>query len=154
MSNSWNLKPKQSKFMSYWLFQGNPKYYRIIDGIRDFEQMPWLVTRYGKEISPGDGVLIWKAGEKAGIYAIAEIIESAKIITNLPDITYWIDTSRIGVKPSAKIRFTSKLLEKPLLRENLKLDPILKTLMVIRQPNCTNYKVTQEQWQRVYELRE
>jgi len=26
--------------MTYWLFQGNPKYYRIIDGIRDFEQMP------------------------------------------------------------------------------------------------------------------
>jgi len=43
--------------MAYWLFQGNPKYYRIIDAIRDFEQMPWLVTRYGKEIMPGDGVL-------------------------------------------------------------------------------------------------
>ena len=28
--------------MAYWLFQGNPKYYRVIDGIRDFEQMPWL----------------------------------------------------------------------------------------------------------------
>ncbi|WP_199306625.1 hypothetical protein [Anabaena sphaerica] len=36
--------------MTYWLFQGNPKYYRIIDGIRDFEQMPWLVTRYAKDI--------------------------------------------------------------------------------------------------------
>ena len=22
--------------MAYWLFQGNPKYYRILDGIRDF----------------------------------------------------------------------------------------------------------------------
>ncbi|MEH2027048.1 hypothetical protein [Nostoc sp.] len=32
--------------MAYWLFQGNFKYYRIIDGIRDFEQMPWLATRY------------------------------------------------------------------------------------------------------------
>jgi hypothetical protein len=52
--------------------------------------------------------------------AIAEIIEPPKIITNPPEIGYWIDTSRIGVKPCAKIRFTSKLLEKPLLRENLK----------------------------------
>lgn len=57
--------------MTYWLFQGNPKYYRIIDGIRDFEQMPWLTTRYAKDMAPGDGVLIWKAGDKAGIYAIA-----------------------------------------------------------------------------------
>ena len=52
--------------------------------------------------------------------AIAEIIEPPKIITSPPEIGYWIDTSRIGVKPCAKIRFTSKLLEKPLLRENLK----------------------------------
>jgi hypothetical protein len=35
--------------MAYWLFQGNPKYYRILDGIRDFTQMPWFVTRYAKE---------------------------------------------------------------------------------------------------------
>ncbi|MBE8971364.1 EVE domain-containing protein [Nostocales cyanobacterium LEGE 12452] len=139
--------------MTYWLFQGNPKYYRIIDGIRDFEQMPWLTTRYAKDIAPGDGVLIWKSGDKAGIYAIAEIIESSKNIENPTDIGYWIDTSRAMNKTYSKIRFTSKLLDKPLLREDLKLDSVLKTLMVIRQPNATNYKVTQQEWQRVHELR-
>jgi hypothetical protein len=36
---------------------------------------------------------------------------------------------------------------------NLKQDPILKNLMVIRVPNGTNYKVTQQEWQRVHELR-
>lgn len=139
--------------MTYWLFQGNPKYYRIIDGIRDFEQMPWLATRYAKEMAAGDGVLIWKSGDQSGIYAIAEIIEPPKIIASPPDIGYWIDTSRVGVKPCARIRFTSKLLEKPLLRENLKQDPVLKNLIVIRQPNATNYRITQQEWQRVHELR-
>ncbi|MEA5595736.1 MAG: EVE domain-containing protein [Nostocales cyanobacterium 94392] len=139
--------------MSYWLFQGNPKYYRIIEGIRDFEQMPWLTTRYALDMVPGDGVLIWKSGDKAGIYGIAEIIKSPELIKNPPDIGYWIDTSRIGTKPCAKIRFTSKLIDKPLLKEDLKLDPVLKTLTVIRQPNSTNYKVTQQEWLRVYELR-
>jgi hypothetical protein len=48
--------------MTYWLFQGNPKYYRIIDGIHGFEQMPWLATCYAKDMVVGDGVLrkeIW-----------------------------------------------------------------------------------------------
>jgi IS4 transposase len=63
-----------------WLFQGNPKYYKVIEAIRDFEQLPWTVTRYVK-------------------------------------------------------------------------DPVLKDLTVIRQPNSTNFKVTKEQWQRVFELR-
>jgi hypothetical protein len=35
------------------------------------------------------------------VETIAEIIEAPKIITSLPDIAYWIDTTRIGVKPCA-----------------------------------------------------
>jgi hypothetical protein len=116
-------------------------------------QMPRLVTRYAKDMAVGDGVLIWKAGDQAGIYAIAQIIEPPKIIVSPPDIGYWIDPICVGVKPCAKIRFTSKLLEKPLLREHLKQDPVLKNLMVIRQPNATNYKITQQEWQHVHELK-
>ena len=140
--------------MAYWLFQGNPKYYRILDGIRDFTQMPWLVTRYAKEMQPGDGVLIWMAGPEAGIYAIAEIIDTPKPMPEPPDIGYWLDKSRLGKKEiSATLRFTDKLLERPLLRSGLKQDPVLKSLIVLRQPNATNFKVTAVEWQRVYELK-
>ncbi|MCT7953084.1 EVE domain-containing protein [Ancylothrix sp. C2] len=138
--------------MKYWLFQANPKYYRLGDAIRDSEQMPWLVTRYVNEMTVGDGVLIWQAGEKAGIYATAEIIEQPKMVDKQPDIDYWLDKSRLGSKPQATIRFTKKLLDAPLLRENLKQDPILKSLSVIRQPNATNYKVTPQEWQQIHEI--
>ncbi len=115
--------------------------------------MPWLVTRYGKDIAPGDGVLIWKSGQDAGVYASAEIIEPPKMLEKVPDIGYWIDKSRLGSKPQARIRFTSKLLEKPLLRKNLKEDPILRNLLVIRAPSNTNFKLTPQEWQRVHELK-
>jgi hypothetical protein len=59
--------------MAYWLFQGNPKYYRIIDAIGDFVQMPWLVTRYAKDMAAGDGVLIWKAGQDAVLKSLGVI---------------------------------------------------------------------------------
>jgi hypothetical protein len=45
------------------------------------------------------------------------------------------------------------MIEKLLLRAYLKQDPLLQSLEVIRQPNCTNYKVTPEQWKRIHELR-
>ena len=117
--------------MAYWLFQGNPKYYRILDGIRDFTQMPWLVTRYAKEMQLGDGVLVWMSGKDAGVYAIAEIIESPKLMPELPDSGYWLDKSRLGDKPFATLRFTDKLLERPMLRSDLKQDPVLKSLTVL-----------------------
>lgn len=55
--------------MTYWLFQGNLKYYRVIDGIHNFEQIPWLATSYAKDMAPGDEVLIWQSGDQLGIYA-------------------------------------------------------------------------------------
>jgi predicted RNA-binding protein with PUA-like domain len=138
--------------MAYWLFQGNPKYYRVLDGIRDFEQMPWLVTRYGKDIATGDGVLVWVSGKEAGIYAIAQVTEPPQVITKLPDRKYWADPNRATGKQQATIRFISKLLGSPLLKTILLKDPLLKNLLVIRAPNSTNFKVTQEEWQRVHEL--
>ncbi|MCT7952566.1 EVE domain-containing protein [Ancylothrix sp. C2] len=50
------------------------------------------------------------------------------------------------------VTFTKKLLEIPLLGENLKQDPILKSLSVIRRPNPTKYKFTPQEWQQIHEI--
>ena len=52
------------------------------------------MTRYAQAIVPDDGVLLWKAGEQAGIYAMAtprssayaEVIEPAQHLTEELDI--------------------------------------------------------------------
>ena len=147
--------------MSYWLFQRNPKYYRIVAAIKDFALMPWLVTRYAKEMAIGDGVLLWIAGAGAGIYAkvvrtlwYAEIVEAPRTWESRPDIGYWIETSKLTpTSLHAKLRFTTKLVDKPLLRSDLLNDEVLKNLTVIRAPNSTNFKISAEQWQRVFELK-
>ncbi len=135
--------------MAYWLFQSNPKYYRLLDAIKDLEQMPWLVTRYGKEMAIADQVIIWMSGTEAGIYALAQIIALPEILTTIPDAQYWFDASRLQGKTQATIKFTHKLIEQPLLKQELKQDPVLKNLLVIRAPNSTNFKVTPEQWSRL-----
>ena len=140
--------------MNYWLFQGNPNFYRLLDAIRDLDEMFWLVTRYAKQIQVGDGVLIWMSGQDAGIYAVAEVIEPPQILTELPEAEYWLDSDRFRQdKPHVKIRFLRKLLGQPLRRFELKYDQILRDLLVIRVPNSTNFKVTAEQWQRVYQFK-
>jgi predicted RNA-binding protein with PUA-like domain len=139
--------------MAYWLFQSNPKYYRILDAIRDLEEMPWLVTRYGKQIAVGDGVLVWMSGEQAGIYAIAEIVSPPQVLTELPDLDYWLDSDLTKDKSFVTIRFLRKLLGQPLRRTELKQDRILANLLVIRAPNSTNFKVTLEEWERVRQLK-
>ncbi len=138
--------------MAYWLFQGNPKYYRVLDALRDYQQMPWLTTRYAKDLALGDEVIVWLAGPAAGIYALATIAELPRLRPDPPDRDYWLDKSRIGSKPQALLQFTQKFLQQPLLRPALKQDPVLQHLLVLRAPNSTNFKVTLEQWQRVQAL--
>jgi hypothetical protein len=110
--------------------------------------MPWRVTRYGKEMQPGDGVILWMAGPEAGIYALAEIT-AAPQMQPPTDLDYWVDRTMAGQKPVAQLRFTHKYLEQPLLRRTLMQQQILPVLPVIIQPNCTNYRITPEQWQQV-----
>ena len=140
--------------MNYWLFQANPKHYRLLDAIRDCDAIFWLVTRHTKDIAVGDGVLVWMSGENAGIYAVAEVIEAPHLLTKIPHEDYWLDRDRFREdKPHVKIRFLRKLLGQPLRRLELKRDRILRDLLVIRAPYSTNFRVTPEQWQQVYQLK-
>jgi formylglycine-generating enzyme required for sulfatase activity len=149
-------KAKPTSLKNYWLFQGNPKSYRMLDAIRDLEEIFWSINRYKKDIAVGDGVLIWVSGKESGIYAFGEVIEPVKKLEELPEIDYWIDTSLLDTKRNqdqVRIRLTSKLLEKPLLRKELKQDFILNNLAVIRLNRGSIFKVTPEEWRRVHELK-
>jgi len=66
--------------MAYWLFQGNPKYYRVAEAIRDLNEMTWIVTRYARDIVAGNEALIWASGKDGGIYAMAEVTQPPQVI--------------------------------------------------------------------------
>lgn len=140
--------------MDYWLFQANPKHYRILDAIQNLVEMPWLVTRHRTEIRIGDGVLVWLAGPAAGIYAIAEVTTLPAPLAVIPDVNYWLTPATIRAeRPRVMIRFVRKLIGQPLRRQELKQDQILRHLLVIKAPSGTNFRVSLEQWQRVYSLK-
>ncbi len=133
----------------FWLFQANPKYSRILDGIRELEGMHWLVTRYAQQIAVGDRVLIWVAGKDAGIYAIATVTQSPHFVDRPPDFDYWLLPLRAIGRFYAPVQFTHKLLDDPILKTIVRHDPVLSQLQVLRTPHNTNFKVTPEEWHQV-----
>ena len=67
-----------------WLFQGNPKYYRIRPALHHFmatsKPTTWLVKAHKNEVSAGDEVFFWEAGPKAGLVGWGEVqTEPARI---------------------------------------------------------------------------
>src|SRR5688572_21187044 len=65
--------------MRYWLFKTNPSTeYDIDERLRHPEpRITWRVTRYAKEIEPGDVAFVWRCGRDPsrdrGICAVVEI---------------------------------------------------------------------------------
>jgi hypothetical protein len=68
------------------------------------------------------------------------------------DVGYWSDQWCVGGKSGAKIRFRSFCVTKATAEGKLKVRSCLETVAVIRQPNATNYKITQQKWQRIYKF--
>ncbi|NJL03281.1 MAG: EVE domain-containing protein [Spirulinaceae cyanobacterium SM2_1_0] len=132
-----------------WLFQANPRYSRIYEAIASRDQIYWLVTRYGREILPGDRVALWLAGQQAGVYALGCVQALPQYYDVPPDWEIWLAPARAQARTYVPVQLTQKLLTQPLLKSELERDRHLQHLAVIRVPPGTNFRVTPAQWQQL-----
>jgi hypothetical protein len=144
-----------------WLFQANPSKFDIDSFLATHPaEFTWLVTRYRREIMPGDQVFIWRSNnettnEQGGVIAETAVIASA---TPLPDhpkpLPYWTDPSEAqGVRDQARLRLVRIAGKRTVLRRDwLKEDPILRDLTILKMANATNYEVLPEQAVRLNAL--
>ncbi|OBG73497.1 hypothetical protein A5701_23915 [Mycobacterium sp. E3305] len=135
-----------------WIFQANPKRWDLLDFLAKPSTQPgsvddWTLSRYAKDVSDGDTALLWTAGDRAGIYATGTIVGES------------FTRSRQGGEPkgappeSLAIRYRlDRILDHPVLRRDLVNHPILKDLLIIREPQGTNFPVTEQQWEALRPL--
>ena len=55
----------------YWLFQSNPKVFRLKEALAAEALQSFAVKAHKKAIKGGDKVILWQAGKNAGCYALA-----------------------------------------------------------------------------------
>ncbi|OBJ40193.1 hypothetical protein A5621_10965 [Mycobacterium colombiense] len=133
-----------------WIFQANPL--RRFDLIRYLKQPStrpgstgsWSLKRYADEVAEGDTVLLWSAGDDAtaGIYATGTILGTKF----QRDRQEGEDDNVPASEWAIRYRLDQILLDHPVVRRDLKVDPVLKDLSIIQQAQGTNFKVTAEQW--------
>lgn len=122
-----------------WIFQCNPKTWdvlTVLDRDMPFDD-DWTVNQYRGQPQVGDTAYIWRAGDDAGIYAVARIASEEHAVPgdaigeNKVDITY------------------QRRVDPPLLKARLLGNSLTAGLSVIRNPQGSNFKVTQEQAQAI-----
>jgi len=90
---------------SYWIFQGNPEIFDITRALRGGHLKSWKVAAHKDKIKPGDKVIIWQTGSKAGCYALAEVTSEVELMPEKDfERQYYSnpfeikDTERVGLK--------------------------------------------------------
>jgi len=139
------------------VFQFNPAIYKWFDRIKqNRETEQWLTSRHVSDIREGDKVVIWASGEKAGVYAIGEIVKNPRKSPLAPEQEkYWAnkeDVCKFQEKYSVIIKYLKVIIDRPLLEDECSKDPILSDMPVLKQPQGTNFPLTKEQWNRILEL--
>ena len=142
-----------------WIFQGSQLKYKIIEMLNDKKvsnEFTWRVKQYKRNISIGHIGLIWISGEKAGIYAVSEILSDPdNFVETDAEKEYRIDstTDEEGSLLRVKMKLKKNLTNNPIIKETIKNKNGLQNLSVLKQPWAgTNFKVTSDEWKLIKEL--
>jgi hypothetical protein len=139
-----------------WIFQGNPQRYDVLNALADenLTDDMWLVSRYQNLIRAGHIGLIWMSGKEGGIYAVVDITSNPQMMYDSEQSTkYWLNESdQKQMMLRVKIHYKVKLINNPILKEELKNVNELHDMEIFRRPIGTNFKVTNNEWQAILKL--
>lgn len=147
---------KDNEDVSVWMFQGNPKLYDILNALSDPEignTIHWTVNQYKNKIRKDHLVLLWMSGEEAGIYALGRIeTDPAVVSESEEEKKHWLESDTKPEKLKVRITILRRLINKPILRSELKIIPELSNLSILRQPTGTNFPVRGYEWEIIASL--
>ena len=140
--------------INYWIFQGSPEIYDIERALKAGHIKSWKVAAHKNKIKPGDKVILWKAGNKAGCYALAEVVSEVGFIEEEAyEKQYYLkNESAEKQEGRVKIKIIKYLADDPVLWNEIKELPEFEQFNAGKQG--TNFSATKEQFEAIVEMTE
>ena len=130
--------------MAHWLMKSEPESYSWDDLVRD-GATEWDGVRNNaarlhlKAMKPGDEAFFYHSMSDKAVVGIMKIVRSAEPDPKAPD---WV---RVRVEPVRK-------LERPVTLADIKAEPSLSKMELIRQSRLSVAPVRDEEWKKVLEM--
>lgn len=144
------------KNASIWIFQANPMRYDVVQALSDNgvgNRLHWLVNRHQEAIKSGHLGIIWMSGKEAGIYALARVESNPGMMREFPEErNYWLEAGEPIEALRVELLILKSLINRPVLRKELKAIPGLQSLSIFKQAQGTNFPVTSEEWRLISSL--
>lgn len=137
-----------------WIFQGNPNRFDIDDYLSRYpELIYWHTPRYTHDILIGERAFIWRSGPDAGAIAIGTVVEVPIQASHVEHPEALGDDLWLKEKPDPNDQETGIRLDELRLtvtqnlvsRGTVKTDPVLASMNLIRMPNGTVFKLSEEE---------
>jgi flagellar biosynthesis GTPase FlhF len=139
---------KELEGPSFWIFQGNPKYYDVLGAVNEYNTITWSVNQYPKQIKKDDKAYIWLSGSEGGIVASGNVLCDPQIMD--PDLNDPYNKSdSLNREPylAVEIELQRKLSNAIVKRTTLRADERTKRMEILTYPGATNFRVTKEEEQ-------
>jgi hypothetical protein len=135
--------------VAQWLLQCNPRKWRIFDYLAAGNEIgSWSVGRYLDRPAAGDDFALWLTGPHGGVGAFGTVQAPAQTVDGSWDREFWADQEQLdGISWSLPIRVTDEFLRNPIPRDQIRADPRLAAMQVLRTPASTNpFPITDTEW--------
>ncbi|MDP9314434.1 MAG: EVE domain-containing protein, partial [Chloroflexota bacterium] len=128
-----------------YIFQSNPSYYDLPGAVNALREINWDVNRYVDSIHPGDTVYLWESGDNAGIVAVAHVTSHPGPLGAAPGEEPYLRSLRESRDLNQVRLVVDRVLPRRVTRVELKDHPVLSNMLIMRAPNSTNFKLTDEE---------
>ena len=137
---------------NYWIFQANPDYFYLEKALSDGALKTWKVNQNKSKIKEGDKVILWLTGEKAGVYALANIESAVQKIPEDPEeLTYYTNNNHANIEEDrVELSIEYNLVKKPILKNVILQNADLKDLK--QGVQGTNIKATKKQYDAIIDI--
>lgn len=128
-----------------WVFQANPKQFDLVHELVNVSPGDvdwWNATQRHAWMRRGDIVLLWTSGPRSGAHAVCELIS---------DPFEHQETNEGPREPYEQVPWRVEfrylaILATPVLRSDLMEDPGLRSLLILRSPQGTNFPIDATLW--------
>ena len=137
--------------MNYWIFQANPKHYRIEDALQELGSISWRVPQYTEQIAPGDHVIIWRSGKEAGVVGLGTVQSIPHLASVPPSENQFVaDPDSEGKAETRVIVSVEAVAYLP--KSAFVEDALLTSHKVVRAPMGTVFPMTSAEWSAAMSL--
>lgn len=135
--------------INYWLFQTNPKVFRLKEALAAEAIQTFSVKAHKKKIKIGDKIILWQAGKKTGCYGLATVQSDPTLQEVVhQEASYFQQTPKEGLR--VKLVIDYNLWNKPITKEILPNEPDFEPFYA-GIPG-TNFKATKAQFKALIEV--